>query len=127
MSALIKKMILYGLSIGVLIAGFYIFMNVFSFEEVMVVDFSFQIGISSLMVGVTLYILKSGFLTPFLEGFKTVQSAMFRKSKHLIEEDKRLFNNLSLKEWKENIMQALIFIIIFIGSALVLFSFLLLI
>ncbi len=81
---------------------------VLSMSWIEFVNRSFLVGISLLLASAIFLILKTGFLTLFLEGFTKVGSFISPKSRAMEREDERAREDESLAEFKRGLLRQLI-------------------
>ncbi|WP_181884348.1 DUF3899 domain-containing protein [Neobacillus piezotolerans] len=81
---------------------------VLSMSWIEFINHSFLAGISFLMASAIFLILKTGFLTLFMEGFNKVGSFISPKSRAMEREDERAKEDESLAEFKGSLLRHLI-------------------
>ncbi|MGP4078924.1 DUF3899 domain-containing protein [Pseudalkalibacillus sp. R45] len=93
-------------------------------DKLLIVNFAFFWGLICMTVGACFYILQTGFLDLFFEGFKKLSAVAVPKSRSLIETDKQLKKDPSLRSWKQSVFLKGKSLFLGIGSGMMLFSFL---
>ncbi len=93
-------------------------------DKLMIVDFAFFWGLICMTVGACFYILQTGFLDLFFEGFKKLSTVAVPKSRSLIETDEHLKKDPSLRAWKQSVFLQGKSLFLGIGSGMMSFSFL---
>lgn len=83
---------------------------------------SFYYGLISLTIGACFYILHTGFLDLFLEGFKKLSTVITPKSRSLERTDEKLKEDASLRLWKQSVFKNAELLFLGIGSGMTLFS-----
>jgi hypothetical protein len=92
-----------------------------------VIDRAFMVGIISLLVAAAFLILKTGFLSLFMNGFNKLGSFISPKSRAMEREDERAADNEKLKEFKGNLYGRILIGTFFFGLSSVTVSLLTLI
>ncbi|WP_221566953.1 DUF3899 domain-containing protein [Alkalihalobacillus sp. TS-13] len=92
-------------------------------DKLMIVDFAFFWGLICMTVGACFYVLQTGFLDLFFEGFKKLSAVAVPKSRSFIETDKQLKKDPSLMAWKQSVFLKGKSLFLGIGSGMMLFSF----
>ena len=82
----------------------------------------FLVGIFSLLVGASMYVLNSGFLDLFFQGFKTLRSMTIKKPSSMKEVDDLIEADPNFKEWKNRLSSYLMTYTLGIGTGLLLLS-----
>jgi hypothetical protein len=80
-----------------------------------IIDRSFLIGIISLLVAAAFLILKTGFLSLFMNGFNKLGSFISPRSRGMEREDVRAADNEQLKEFKANLYSRILNAAFFFG------------
>lgn len=75
--------------------------------EVDSINKCFLYGLILMMIGALGYVLRTGFLHPFLRGIAAAGSMVTPKSKGLRKEDERLRSDTSLQHWKQSVSRYL--------------------
>ncbi|WP_408007858.1 DUF3899 domain-containing protein [Pseudalkalibacillus sp. A8] len=91
-------------------------------DKFFVVDFAFFWGLVSLTVGACFYIMQTGFLDLFFDGFKKLGAVVIPKSRSLEKVDMQLKKDPSLISWKQSVFRKAKMLFLGIGSGMTLFS-----
>ncbi|GIN85042.1 hypothetical protein J6TS2_14280 [Heyndrickxia sporothermodurans] len=67
------------------------------------INLTFLLGIIALAITVTIKIWKTGFLSLFLDGFRTLGQIIIPKTRSAIRTDSQIKNDYQLNQWKENV------------------------
>ena len=82
----------------------------------------FLIGIISLLVGASMYVLKTGFFDMFFQGFKTLRNMTIKKPASMKEVDELIDADNVFKEWKNKLSTQLMTYSLSIGTGILLLS-----
>ncbi|EPD50868.1 hypothetical protein HMPREF1210_02376 [Paenisporosarcina sp. HGH0030] len=82
----------------------------------------FLIGIISLLVGASMYVLKTGFFDLFFQGFKTLSNMTIKNSASMKEVDELIDADNVFKEWKNKLSTQLMTYSLGIGTGILLLS-----
>lgn len=82
----------------------------------------FLIGIISLLVGASMYVLKTGFFDMFFQGFKTLSNMTIKNSASMKEVDELIDADNVFKEWKNKLSTQLMKYSLGIGTGILLLS-----
>lgn len=82
----------------------------------------FLVGIFSLLVGASMYVLNTGFLDLFFQGFRTLGIITMKKPSSMKEVDDLIEADTVFKEWKNKLSSHLMTYLLGMGTGLLLLS-----
>ncbi|TLS38540.1 DUF3899 domain-containing protein [Pseudalkalibacillus caeni] len=96
--------------------------KVLNTELLTMINNAFFWGLISLTIGACFYILQTGFLNLFFDGFRQITSVIVPKSRSLERTDRKMKEDVSLKKWKQTVFANAKLVFLGIGSGMALFS-----
>ncbi len=112
----------YSLSLFLVIPFILLFQWGTQVQLLTMVNSTFLLGLSSLLIGTCFYIGQTGFLDLFLEGFRKISNAVVPRSLSLERANQRLKEDVSLQSWKQNLFSYAKTVFLGLGSGMILFS-----